>query len=163
MLAARKDAAPAVEEPLLPVADGLELLPPDVPVTVTTVTNGAEKDASAVVADDDEEVALVREGTAPEEPPAAVDNWANPTEGGLERNTVYTFFKKVSPIIQLGLPPPPPAFDPRLRSNMPPTHCSPLPIVPSLAVPKFMSATLIGQELPPNESETCTSVSQGKP
>ena len=26
------------------------------------------------------------------DPPAVVDNWANPTDGGLERNTVYTFF-----------------------------------------------------------------------
>lgn len=35
----------------------------------------------------DEEGLLV-----PEEPPAASDSWANPTEGGLERKTEYTFF-----------------------------------------------------------------------
>jgi hypothetical protein len=38
------------------------------------------------------------------DPPAAVDNWANPTDAGEERNTVYTFFRKVSPIIQEGPP-----------------------------------------------------------
>ena len=26
------------------------------------------------------------------DPPAAIDNWANPTDAGEERNTVYTFF-----------------------------------------------------------------------
>ena len=27
-----------------------------------------------------------------EDPPAVVDNSTNPTDGGVERNTVYTFF-----------------------------------------------------------------------
>lgn len=29
---------------------------------------------------------------APEPPPAADESWANPTDGGEARNTVYTFF-----------------------------------------------------------------------
>ena len=33
----------------------------------------------------------VPENSAPD-PPAALDNWANPTDAGLERKTVYTFF-----------------------------------------------------------------------
>jgi hypothetical protein len=52
-------------EDLLPVADGLE--------------------ACAVSEPSDEE-------DATEELAAAVDNWAKPIDGGLERSTVYTFF-----------------------------------------------------------------------
>jgi len=35
------------------------------------------------------------------DPPALADNWANPTDGGEERNTEYTFFRNVSPTTQL--------------------------------------------------------------
>jgi hypothetical protein len=157
---------------------------------VTTVTKGAEIDVSVDGAgeneggeapgnDDDEE-----EFAAPDEPPAAADNCAKPIEGGFERSTVYTFFynipigasqpsadpfqgirsgvrtRNVSPTIQFGLPPPP-ALDATPRSNIPPTHCSPLlPGVPLSDVPRFISAVLIAQDFPPNESETCTCVAQ---
>jgi hypothetical protein len=32
------------------------------------------------------------EGDPAPDPPAFADNWANPTDGGEERNTEYTFF-----------------------------------------------------------------------
>jgi hypothetical protein len=57
-----------MKEDLLPVADGLEL---------EKVT---------------EPSALDEEDAAPEGLLAVADNWAKPIDGGLERNTVYTFF-----------------------------------------------------------------------
>jgi len=45
-------------------------------------------------------------GVGVPDPPAAADNWANPTEAGVARNTEYTFFRNVSPTTQLGLPEP---------------------------------------------------------
>jgi hypothetical protein len=89
MLSVRKDIAPELKGPipvkitskcqylllsnrmledLLPVADGLE--------------------ACAVP----EPSVFEEEEDAIEELAAAVDNWAKPIDGGLERNTVYTFF-----------------------------------------------------------------------
>jgi hypothetical protein len=38
------------------------------------------------------------------DPPAALDNCANPTLGGLARNTEYTFLRNVSPTIHPGFP-----------------------------------------------------------
>jgi len=56
------------------------------------------------------------------DPPAAIDNWANPTDAGDERNTVYTFFRNVSPTIQLGVELFGPFLVPRLISKKAPTH-----------------------------------------
>jgi len=56
------------------------------------------------------------------DPPAAADNWANPTDAGDERNTVYTFFMNVSPTIQLGVELFGIFLVPRLRSKIAPTH-----------------------------------------
>jgi len=54
------------------------------------------------------------EDELPEEPPAAADNSANPTDPGLDRKTEYTFLRKVSPTTHEGfpLPDPPLTFDP---------------------------------------------------
>jgi len=56
------------------------------------------------------------------DPPAAIDNWANPTDGGDERNTEYTFFRNVSPTIQLGVELFGTFLVPRPRSKKAPTH-----------------------------------------
>jgi len=61
-------------------------------------------------------------GPAVPDPPAAVDNWANPTDGGVERNTVYTFFRNVSPTTQGGPELSAALLAPRLRSKMAPRH-----------------------------------------
>lgn len=55
-------------------------------------------------------------------PPAAVDNWANPTDGGEERNTEYTFFRNVSPTTQVGVELSGILLVPRLRSKTAPRH-----------------------------------------
>jgi len=81
-------------------------------------------DVPAVVADMVGEP-KVGDPEGPPDPPAAVDNWANPTDAGEERNTVYTFFRNVSPTTQSGakltelggiL------LEPGLRSKIAPTH-----------------------------------------
>jgi len=64
----------------------------------------------------------------PDEPPAALESSANPTEAGLARKTVYTFLRNVSPTIQdgvLGL-----VAAPCVTSKRPPMHSElrPLPI-----------------------------------
>jgi len=74
----------------------------------------------AVVADGEPEVGPG--GPAAPDPPAAVDNWANPTDAGEERNTEYTFFRNVSPTTQVGLELSGILLAPRLRSKMAPRH-----------------------------------------
>jgi len=75
-----------------------------------TVVNAVEsiKNAGIVVdiapEDPEDPVGEEEPAEAVPDPPAAVDNWANPTDAGEERNTEYTFFRNVSPIIQSGLP-----------------------------------------------------------
>lgn len=103
------------------------------------------------------------------DPPAEVDNWANPTDAGLDRNTEYTFFyaerrpvnvrhmgrkhqptKNVSPTTQLGFVPPLGILLPRLRSNIAPRHCE----LPVETGPRFISLGSIGQDWPPNDMVT---------
>ena len=62
--------------------------------------------------------------------------------------------RKVSPTTHEGLPPPEPMLEPSPRSKMPPRH------ILSATVPRFISSGLMGQELPPNDSETLTVVEQ---
>jgi len=81
----------------------------------------------------------------PEDPPAALESSANPTEAGSDLKTEYTFFRKVSPTTQLGFPPPASMLDPLVRSKIPPTQRSD----EELGLPKFISALLIGHALPP--------------
>lgn len=80
-------------------------------------------------------------------------SWAKPTAGGLARKTEYTFFRKVSPTIQLGTLPMP-------ISKIPPAHIWEvalalpvivLPVIVLLRVPRFMSRGLIAQFVPPKE------------
>jgi len=84
-------------------------------------------------------------------PPAAVDNWANPTDAGEERNTVYTFFRNVSPTTQVGLLLSGILFEPRLRSKMAPRHKGFLPL---LIWPALKSSGLIGHDWPPKPNAT---------
>jgi len=79
--------------------------------------------------------------------PAAAESWAKPTDGGVIRNTEYTFFKKVSPTTQLGFPDPLTMLLPMLRSNIAPRHRE----LVRDSWPRFMSVGLIGHNLPPNE------------
>jgi hypothetical protein len=78
----------------LPGADAIEpgtCVAPEagVPVIVATVTRGGGMDVSVEGAGASEGEAVDEEEPAgPDEPPAAADNWAKPTDGGLERNTV---------------------------------------------------------------------------
>ena len=93
------------------------------------------------------------------EAPGALASCANPTDGGVARNTEYTFFyltpisraalvalsaaqrtKKVSPTIHLGVPP---RSNWRLRSKMAPTQKS------GIDVRRIMSSLLIGHARPP--------------
>jgi len=89
----------------------------------------------------------------PEKDPTLADSWAKPTEGGCKRNTEYTFFKKVAPMIQPG--PPDPIAAPRLRSKMPPTQR------PSLSGEIAMSASAMAHVLPPKEIVTPSLVEHG--
>ena len=81
-------------------------------------------------------------------------SWAKPTAGGLAWNTEYTFLRNVSPTIQDGTPEPLPKVLP--MSKILPAHIwlEPVPLI----VPRFISVVLMGQVLPPKESETVTSV-----
>jgi hypothetical protein len=139
-------------------------------------TKGFDEPVSLAVVDGGEE-----DGTAPD-PPAAADNCAKPIDGGLARNTEYTFFystntherrrdgyyavsgsnfrgddgrtRKVAPMTQLGFPPPLTMLLPCVRSKMPPMHCE-------LSVgigPRFISAVLMGHDLPPKDMLIATSV-----
>jgi len=80
----------------------------------------------------------------PEDPPAAFDSSAKPIDGGVARNTEYTFLRKTSPTTQLGLPLPP-ALEPKLRSKIPPRHWDDCDEV----LPRFISSLLSGHDLPP--------------
>lgn len=84
------------------------------------------------------------------DPPAKLESCANPIEGGSARKTEYTFFKKVSPISQEGLPEPEGMSLPRPRSKMAPRHCE----LPIEIWPRLMSVAFIGHALPPKESVT---------
>lgn len=90
MLAACEDSAPEFEEFPVPFANGLEpggsvAAEPGVPLSVATVTKGAEIDVSVEGTGSGETDVVVEDEFAP---PAAADSWAKPTDGGLERNTV---------------------------------------------------------------------------
>jgi hypothetical protein len=89
MLSVRKDMAPELEGPL-PVKITSEcqylLLSNRMLENLLPVADGLEACAVPEPSMFDEEEA------ATEELPAAMDNWAKPIDGGLERNTVYTFF-----------------------------------------------------------------------
>ena len=82
-------------------------------------------------------------------------SWAKPTAGGLAWNTEYTFLRNVSPTIQDGTSELVPTVLP--MSKIPPAHIWVEPLW--LIVPRFISAVLMGQVLPPKERETVTSVS----
>jgi len=92
------------------------------------------------------------------DPPARLESWAKPTEGGDARNTEYTFFRKVSPMTQVGLPDPLWMLVPILRSKIEPRHFE----LPRSSWPLFMSCVLIGHVLPPNENDTETEAVHGK-
>jgi len=83
---------------------------------------------------------------------------AKPTAGGFAWYTEYTFFRNVSPTIQDGTPWPLPTVLP--ISKIPPTHNWAVVPVP-VKVPRFMSAALMGQLVPPKEMETEMAVVHG--
>jgi len=95
--------------------------------------------------------------TAPD-PPAARDNSANPTDGGEDRKTVYTFFRNVSPMIQVGTSAGTALLVPRLRSKIAPRHNG---LRPLLICPALKSTGLIGHDFPPKDIDTVTSTLQG--
>lgn len=97
---------------------------------------------------------IVPEGV-PDEPPALLDSCAKPTDAGLARKTLYTFFKNVSPTTQLGLPFPLDTEDPRSSTKIPPMH-----MLFSIT-PRFMSSGLMGHAEPPNAMDTLTVVEHG--
>ena len=142
---------------------------------------GEEEPAVAVpemVADGEPELDP-EDPTAPDrfDPPAASDNWANPTDGGIERNTEYTFFYKkrriryegcnrkrlrtrnVSPTTQVGLELSGTLLTPRLRSKMAPRHNGLLLL---LIRPALKSRGLIGHDCPPKDIDTKTFVLQAE-
>jgi len=83
---------------------------------------------------------------------------AKPTAGGFAWYTEYTFFRNVSPTIQDGVPWPLPTVLP--MSKIPPTHIWVVePVLVTL--PRFMSAALMGQLVPPKEMETEMAVLHG--
>jgi len=88
----------------------------------------------------------------PEEPPAAAESCAKPTEGGWARKTLYTFLRNVSPTIHSGVPAAWPGPVPSSISKIAPRHW----LLPAPTVPRFRSSMLIGHEGPPNEIETVT-------
>jgi len=92
------------------------------------------------------------------DPPAKSDSCAKPIEGGEERKTLYTFFRKVSPTTQLGFPDPLGRLLPKLRSKIAPVQSE----LPRPAGPKFMSLVLIGHDLPPNAKLTFILDEHGK-
>jgi hypothetical protein len=78
-------------------------------------------------------------------------SFAKPIARGSARKTLYTFFRKVSPIIQKS---PPPVMTP--QSKIAPAH------IPEETVPTFMSEGLIPQSVPPKEIDTVTLVLQAR-
>jgi len=86
-------------------------------------------------------------------PPTVVDgepeelfaSCAKPTAGGLERKTVYTFLRNVSPTIHSGVPGVGLTLEPAVISKMAPRQS------PLLTGPRFRSARLIGHAGPPND------------
>jgi len=106
----------------------------------------------------EEELEVSVPAPAVPDPPAAVDNWANPTDAGEERNTVYTFFRNVSPTTQVGLLLSGILFEPRLRSKMAPRHKG---LRPLLIWPALKSSGLIGHACPPKANATVIFVLQG--
>ena len=118
----------------------------------------------------------VAEGTDDEEPdPVMLESCANPTDGGFERKTEYTFFcatsqacqihrqthftgvtltRKVSPNIQFGVP----EFAGIVTPNIDPMHRE----LSSGSKANTISSSLIGQVLPPNEMDTATGVLQAR-
>jgi hypothetical protein len=71
---------------------------PDGPAACDDNEDGtiARDEVGTLTDDDDEAIQVICEAkkvaNSSPEPPAALESWANPTEGGLDRKTVYTFF-----------------------------------------------------------------------
>jgi len=105
----------------------------------------------------EEEPAVLEADPLPD-PPAAVDNLANPTDAGEERKTVYTFFRNVSPTSQEGPPGGRLFSKPALRSKTAPRHKGLLPL---LTWPRLKSTGLIGHDCPPKANATVIFELQG--
>jgi hypothetical protein len=122
-------------------------------IVIANKEGGIKNDAEAVVPDED--AMPLDEGA--KLPPVAAESWPNPMDGGEARNTVYTFFRKVSPTTQEGLSPPGGISLPMLKSKIAPMQRE---LVDDNG-PRFISSGLMDHDLPPKAIEMETLVEHG--